>query len=239
MFNYDSHGVILSNDGSNGDSAHHSIYVMFMKSVLDSNHIPTGEEMMERFYKDGGYARHPIRETNDFSRDQFTPFLAYNAAFLQGQNQHVNEYYNKIKANWGFFFNEYTSGFEKKPWWNRDLLDPATRGLFLRGQAKKSWKLYFTDLHFFTSIVFRIIKVWNDPNSTADENLQIHLLVGKMRHETWLMKLSAYVYFKYRPDNDGGKGWRGAIADFWDRGGTYWPDLIPLTISAIEKVFKF
>lgn len=236
-FIVDEYGVLRSNENSNGDSAHHSMFYCIMRSILDPAQIPAGEVMLEKFAKDGGFARHPIRETNDFSRDQFTPFLAYNSMFLNGQNQHVNDYYKKIMANGGIFFNSHDSGGTVKEWWNRDWMDPATRGLYLRGQKDFSYKLWLTDFHQLTGVIFRIIQVRNEPDSTADENLQLHLLTAALKHPTFISKFSAKIYFKYRPDNRGGRGWRGSILDFWSRNGTYFPGIVAPAIAAIEKVF--
>lgn len=237
MFNVDGYGVYLTNEGSNGDSAHHSVYAMFMKSVLDPANIPAGYAMMEKFAKDGGYARHPTRETNDFTRDQFTPFLAYSSIF--GIDTKVMNYYKDVMRNDGIFFNDHDSSGYEKEWWNRDWMDPATRGIYLRGLHQKSWKLYLTDLHLLSSVVFRVIKVQNTPSKTADENLQLHLLVAKLKHSTFISDYAAKFYFKNRPDNDGGIGWRGAILDFWSRNGTYLPDMVPLAIGALEQAFGF
>lgn len=237
--NWDRDGLLISNQGSNSDSAHHTAFYLMMVCLLDRSLINRSEETLMRFSKDGLFTRHPSREPNDFSRDQFTPFLAFNAVFLKNKNDTINNYYKKVIQNNLLFFSTHRSNGEIKPWWDRDVLDPATIGLFLRGKDKKSPFLYLTDIHLLTSVIFRLLYVRNKPSKTADENIQLHLITSKIRHQTLISKIAAYVYFRYRPDNDGGKGWKGSVKDFWIRGGTYFPGIAPVTISAINKVFNF
>lgn len=253
-FNFDKeYGVLLTNEGSNGDSAHHTLYLYCLLCILNRGFtsLPDfdikSEDIKEfpplTFFQDTGMPiRHPSRKgTFDFSRDQFTPFLAYRALLNQSKtplstsrmmfNSFVEGFYAKLKWNNGIFFNYNDSGGELKKWWDRDILDPATAGLKARGDGKKNWVVYLGDLHLLLSIITRFLKVKDDKSSTADENVVMHLLISNLVNQTFISKFALDFYYDHRPF-----GWEYAVHDYWSRNGTYIPGMIPLVIDAVKKV---
>lgn len=244
-FNWDKYNVLLTNEGSNGDSAHHTAYYWFLKAILGQSIdvMSTRQFYVTKWIHTDGVEdiemrRHPDRVTTDFSRDQFTPFLAL-LPYDSMNDWRTAEYYDKVVANKLIFFNSHDSSGPEKEWWNRDILDPATVGLYLRGiRNKGSLWLWLTDLHLLSAVWFRIKKVKKEgPDSTADENILLHLIVAKTRFPTKISDYAAKYYFKNRPDNDGGKGWAGAHYDFWTRNGTYIPGMPNLVFQVVKKVF--
>lgn len=237
----DEHGSLVQmSNGNNGDSCHHTMFFLCMISIL--REFKVSDAVQFTYYdEDGMPRRHPTRPSNDFSRDQFTAMLAYDITSHGGGKNvvgHIHyfteQFYRKIMKRFGIFMNTHTSGGEKKQWWNRDIMDPATIGMFHRAycngdKLRRPLTVLLGDFHVLTSIIFRFWKVRNDPSSTADENLMLHLMTAKIKHPTFISNFAWKYYFKNRPF-----GWRHAVKDFWDRGGTYFPGMVPLTIRAVE-----
>lgn len=214
--------IRISGEGHMADSSHHTVYGYIMQELSGIDYVP---DIAAFFDKDGNMRRHPTRPSNDFSRDQFTPFLAYNA--LVQRLEKIEVYYNRVAAR-GLFFNEYDVSGNKKPWWNRDILDPQTRSMYWRSQGKRRYLHYVGDSLTLLNI---LLKNKYKPDSEADENIILHLLVSRLVAPTFISKYAWNYYFRKTK-----KSWIDKVLGFWDRGGMYYPEMVDLTIGAIRKV---
>lgn len=235
MFDPKYPSILISNAGHESDSANHTAYYYFMRHILGHK-----EDLPLYLYVDehtGLFKRHPDREVNSFTRDQFTPFLGFCSLFLVKPTSFwdVNDFYQLVLLNNGFFFNEVQSNGDKKPWYDRDWLDFQTRSLYYRmistdGRKAMRYMHYVGDLNLWLNILY---KDRFKPDHNADENIHIHLIVARVKHPTFLAKW-AWNYYFYKTK----KPWQKKIFDFFDRNGTYYPELVEPAIEAMDLLLK-
>lgn len=215
--------IYRSNEGDIADSSNHTLYIYVMR-LLSGDKFVDGRHYF--FDSNGDMRRHPEAKSDSFTRDQFTPHLAFMA--LAGiPHQPTISYYNKVKSNYGFFFNSYDIGTGPKPWYNRDFLDLQTRALFARAMRKDRWMHYLGDVNMLLTVLYD--EVFR-PTYNAQENLQMHLLVSRLVQPTFISKFAFNFYF-YKTK----KRWSEKIYDFFSRNGTYYPEVTFIAYKAIRK----
>lgn len=225
--------ILIANHGSTSDSANHTTYHNLMLLVLGESHVDSRYLFFDT--ATGLAKRHPDRELNNFTRDQLTPFIAYLALTLNSEhykiemsNEKVKQFYLLLLKNNGLFFNTYDTDKKLKPWYAVDWLDPQTRALWARATNTKRWMHYIGDLNLYATIRF------NDafrPNHNQDENIHCHLIVSKLVQPTFLTKW-CWDYYFYKTKKD----WKQKLVDFFDRKGTYYPEIPDIATKALEKL---
>lgn len=217
-------GVLISGEGHTSDSSHHTIYAQCMRHIMNEN-IKDARHWF--FDNNGNMTRHPVRLPVDFTRDQFIPFLAY-MAITKTRHSPTENYYKKIKKNYGFFFNSHESNGTPKPWWNRDFLDPAMIGLFNRATGGSRALAILGDFHILLTILFKMLL---RPNSHSDENIILYLVSSFLNRPSWFSKISWLAYFHLRA-----VPWQVGVDDFWNREGSYYPENFYWTVKAINRL---
>lgn len=232
--------ILISNQGHTSDSANHTTYYKLMQLILGEDHADT----RYLYFADDCLAkRHPTRGTDDFTRDQFTPFIAYDVVV---RNRHyigvisnfstsvngsalTSVFYQIVKENF-FFFNTVKSDGTQKKWYEKDFLDPQTRALWARSRNIKRWIHYIGDINILFTILH---KNWFKPNHNQDENIHCHLIAARIHRPTFIGNFAWKYYFKKTK-----KLWYQKLFDFFDRKGTYYPEIPPIAIKAILKIDK-
>lgn len=220
--------IHISNEGHTSDSAHHTMYLRCMQAILGEF---TLDPRKIYFAPNGLMRRHPTRETTSFTRDQLTPFLCY-MIVPSYQTNEANaatiSFVQRVLENGGFFFNTIRSNGETKPWYEVDWLDPQTRSLYKRAIGVRDYMRYVGDLNMLLNILY---KDQFKPEHNADENIHMHLIASRLRYPTWIGRIAWNYYF-----NKTKKSWKQKVVDFFDRGGTYYPEIPPVAIAALTKL---
>ena len=229
--------ILISNQGHTSDSANHTTYYKLMQLILGEDHIDTRYLYFEK--TTGLARRHPDRGTDDFTRDQFTPFLTYELVSYMVENGSMDisleylsgfrtyRFYELVRRNF-FFFNTVKSNGVKKKWYEKDFLDPQTRALEARCSSEKRWLQYIGDINILLTILH---KNWFKPYHNQDENIHCHLIAARLDAPTFIGNFAWNYYFKKTK-----KLWYKKLFDFFDRNGTYYPEIPPIAIKAILKL---
>lgn len=219
--------IHISQEGDPADSSNHTLYIYVMKGLAGEPKMVDGRALY--FDEKGDMRRHPSMPSNSFTRDQLTPHLAFMA--LTGPHEPTIKYYNKIKDNYGFFFNSYDIGTGPKAnWWDRDILDLQTRALFARAVRKDRYMHYLGDINMILTMLY---DEYTRPDYNAQENLQMHLIISALVKPTFLSKWAFEYYFTRTK-----KRWSEKIFDFFYRGGLYYPEIPMIAQKGIRAAAR-
>lgn len=141
---------------------------------------------------------------------------------------YTHKFYQLVKDNNGFFFNTIRSDGSTKPWYEVDWLDLQTRALWARTTGTKRWMHYLGDVNLLLNILFKDVF---KPEHNQDENIHCHLIVARLVQPTFIGNYAWYYYF-----NKTNKNWKQKVLDFFDRGGTYYPEIPLIATKALEKL---